>query len=212
MPGEQHYTPCIEDIDPMKCIGYSNVIVHCGINNIKNSGCNVEECAEKLINKVETIRSVCPKSKITINPVLPTKSDLLNARAKQFNGKNFQYINTRYDTLLSYVHFNVFLDERTLLLKEELGRFNNRYDLLHLGSSGIKLLANIVKQRVCGSIVDGRSYAGVQSGRVNSMNGVRVQNEERRSDSVNRVGCESMMAAPITTSSEFPALSQQTES
>ena len=80
---------------------------------------------------------------------------------------------------------------------------------------------------MCGTRVDGRLYTGMSSmnsGRVmraqhglrrmnlGSMNSGRVPNEVRRPDSVNRVGSESMMAAPITTSSEFPVLSQQLES
>lgn len=203
MPGETKYTPRIEDLDPSACIGYSNIIVHCGINDIKYNGCNVEECAKRLINKVEAIKSLCPKSKITLNPLLPSKSDFLNARATQFNRILFHYIDTRHDNLLQTVNFNVFQDEKSWLLKEDLGRFNNSRDLIHLGSSGIRLLVTIVKERVCGSRVDGRSYAGVTSGN----RGMKRVGSVR----VNRVSMN-MMINPPTASDTLPAPSQQVQS
>ena len=203
MPGETKYTPRIEDLDPSACIGYSNIIVHCGINDIKYNGCNVEECAKRLINKVEAIKSLCPKSKITLNPLLPSKSDFLNARATQFNRILFHYIDTRHDNLLQTVNFNVFQDEKSWLLKEDLGRFNNSRDLIHLGSSGIRLLVTIVKERVCGSRVDGRSYAGVTSGN----RGMKRVGSVR----VNRVSMN-MMIDPPTASDTLPAPSQQVQS
>ena len=202
MPGERLFTPIIEDIDPWTCVGYSNIILHCGINNIKNHNANVKHCANKLINKIEEIKAWCPDSKLTLNPILPTKSGLLNTRARQFNMILFDYIARKQDPLIQKLNFSVFLNEKSGLLKGEYGRFNS-YDQIHLGSWGVRLLVKLIKVRVCGSRVDGRPYASV-----NSMNGGRVQNEVRRADSVNRVGSESMMAAPITTSNEFPALSQ----
>ena len=101
------------------------------------------------------------------------------------------------------LNFNIFADERTDLLKNELGRFNN-YDTIHLGSSGIKLLVKLVKERVCGSRVDGRPYAGVSSMNSGRVNG-RVVNGEKRPGNVR-------MMATTTTSNEFPALSQPSES
>ena len=149
MPGERLYSPCIENLDPMACIGYSNIIVHCGINDIKNSGSNVEESVNRLIKKVEEIRSLCPNSKLTINPILPTKSEFLNARCRQFNKALFYYVDSQLDTKLKSLNFDVFLDNTSRVLKEDLGRYINKYDIIHIGSSGIKLLVNIVKERVC---------------------------------------------------------------
>ena len=203
MPGEAIYAPRIEDLDPTACIGYSNIVVHCGINNIKNRGTSVPDCAKRLINKVESIRSLCPKSKVTLNPILPTKIDSLNSRCKQFNNITFDYMDAQQDHFLQRLNFNIFADERTDLLKNELGRFNN-YDTIHLGSSGIKLLVKLVKERVCGSRVDGRPYAGVSSMNSGRVNG-RVVNGEKRPGNVR-------MMATTTTSNEFPALSQPSES
>ena len=97
MPGEQIYTPLIEDMDPWACVGYNNVILHCGINNIKNHNANVQHCADKFINKLEEIKAWCPNSKITINPILPTKSGSLNIKARQFNRFLFEYMDRKQD-------------------------------------------------------------------------------------------------------------------
>ena len=203
MPGKAIYCPLIENLDTEACAGYRNVIIHCGINNIKNHGADVSECAHKLINKVETIRSLCPNSKVTINPILPTKLDYLNVRCRQFNNTIFNYMDAQQDPLLQRLNFSLFLDERTRLLQKGLGRFNN-YDNIHLGSSGIRLLVKLVKERVCGSRVDGRPYAGVSSMNSGRVNG-RVVNGEKRPGNVR-------MMATTTTSNEFPALSQPSES
>ena len=78
MPGERVYTPLIEDIDPWTCVGYSNIIIHCGINNIKGRGANVQQCANKFISKIAEIKAWCPKAKLTINPILPSRSESIN--------------------------------------------------------------------------------------------------------------------------------------
>ena len=207
MPGETVYTPLIDHLDPWKCVGYSNIIVHCGVNNIKNHSANVPEAVDKLIRKVEAIKSLCPNAKLTINPLLPTRSDLINAKAKQFNTLLFNYMDRKADPLIQALNFDVFVDERSHLLKSELGRYNH-YDILHLGSVGVRLLVKLVKVRVCGSRVDGRAYSSV-----NSMNSERVQGRRGtvRSERSRESGMN-MMRAATTTSNEFPALSQHTES
>ena len=143
---------------------------------------------------------------MTLNPILPTKSEFYNTRAKAFNRLVFDYMDRKQDPLLQKLNFTVFLNEKSGLLKGEYGRFNS-YDQIHLGSWGVRLLVKLIKVRVCGSRVDGRPYASV-----NSMNRGRVQNEVRRDDSVSRVGSESMMAPPITTSDIPASPSKQAQS
>ena len=105
-------------------------------------------------------------------------------------------MNTQQDYLIQRLNFDVFVDQRSGLLKDDLGRFN-RNDFIHLGSSGIILLIKLIKVRVCGNRVDGRPYS--------SLNGT-VRSERSRENGMN------MMRAPTTTSNEFPALSQPSES
>ena len=141
--------------------------------------------------------------------MLPTKSYNINARSKQFNKVLFDYLDAQMDPLLQALNFNVFADTNTHLLKKEFGRYNNNFDLIHLGSSGVKLLVNLIKERVCGSRVDGRLYGDVSSenrGRVHNRG--RVQNEMRRFDS-RRVGNVSMMNTTTTSNGTLLVPSQQ---
>ena len=196
MPGERVYAPVIEQIKPQDCIGYNNIVLHCGINDNKNNGTNISQCADGLIKKIESIRSLCPRSIITVNPVLPSKSNILNTRSKHFNKLIFDYIDARRDYQLHYLNFNVFVDERSKLLKDDLGRFKNQYDQIHLGSLGVRLLVKLIKERVCGNKVDGRPYAGVSSINSGRVNGRRSMN---------------MMSTTTTSSGTLLAPSQQSQ-
>ena len=212
MPGERIYAPRIEHLDAQKCIGYNNIIIHCGINDIKDRGTNIPLYADRLINKIERIRSLCPKSIITINPLLPTKSDVLNTRAKQFNKIILDYIDSKRDYQLHYLNFDIFADEQYHLLKDDLGRFNNRHDHIHLGSRGVRLLVQLIKERVCGSKVDGRLYASVSS--MNSGGVNRIRRVGSASESMNRGRAQngvsrSRMNMMATTSDTLSAPSQQ---
>ena len=204
MPGTRVFAPLIEQLDPQECIGYSNIIIHCGINNIKGHGVSVPNCVDRLICKVETIRALCPKSKITINPILPTKSQSLNDRCKHFNKLLLDFIDSTRDHQLHYLNFDVFVDLRSNLLRDDLGRFKNPHDPIHLGSEGVQLLVKLIKDRVCGSRVDGRPYVGVSSMNSGRVNG-RVVKGEKRPGNVR-------MMATTTAINEFPALSQPSES
>ena len=82
MPGEAIYAPTLDMLEPVNCIGYNNIFLHCGINDIKQHDSDVQECAERLIETVERIKIFCPKAKIFIHPLLPTKSLRLNVKAK----------------------------------------------------------------------------------------------------------------------------------
>ena len=66
----------IEDIDPYKCIGYKKIWVHVGTNNIKSIHCrnmdDVKKHFNTLMNKLDTIRNLCPHSKLIVSPILPT--------------------------------------------------------------------------------------------------------------------------------------------
>ena len=85
LPGKRVENFVIDQIQPEECIGYKNVFVHCGINDIKRSGASVDACVKKLIGKLDRICDLCPSSRITVSPVLPTKMGWLNERGRHFN-------------------------------------------------------------------------------------------------------------------------------
>ena len=80
MPGKQITAYTVEDIPSPKSIGpYRNIVLHTGINNIKIH--NRRSCK----SLADEIFSVYPRCKIFLSLALPTKSDLLNRRVREFN-------------------------------------------------------------------------------------------------------------------------------
>ena len=171
MPGKRVQALTIADIDPSSCIGYKNIIIHVGINNLKctkipmiygdSRNINVHDKFILLREKVDYIRSLCPKSNIVVSPILPTKIDWLNQRALEFNQYLFKYLCI---TDIKSLDFNTFLDADLVKLDDSLGCYNSN-DKIHLGRNGIRTLAKLIKDAVLVRGTDGRSYASVTHGK-----------------------------------------------
>lgn len=164
MPGQRIKASKISDINPLDCTGYSNIIVHAGLNDLKPYRANVPELADALITKVEQIRTICPRARVTVNPVLPTLLTSINVKAVQFNNILSTYIDSSApnNNRLRMLDCSSFEDQRTGLLREDLMRYRKR-DNFHLGSDGFYMLSRLIRERVRGSRVNGSSYAGVAS-------------------------------------------------
>ena len=58
MPGQRFWAPKIKDIDPKDCMGYSNVVIMCGINDVKSPDVQCEQrVAELYCNLKSKIKS-----------------------------------------------------------------------------------------------------------------------------------------------------------
>ena len=159
MPGKRVEAFVIDQIDPVCCVGFKNICVHCGINDIKNSRNDVNTCFNKLIDKVETIQALCPTSRITISPILPTRSWSLNNRAIRFNNMLFEY-STNKNSGFGTLNFNCFCDSNGQLL-DSMARYEQPENILHLGSTGIFTLSRLIKSKIFGHFTDGRRYSAV---------------------------------------------------
>ena len=157
LPGKRVLAFTIDQIKPEECSGYKNVFVHCGVNDIRNSG-SPEACANNLISKLEKICQLCPTSRVNVSPILPTRLQHLNQKAIVFNKTLFNYINT-CNSKIGSLDFSGFLDESQTLLDKRFCRYQNE-DPVHLGSTGIFTLASIIRAKV-NSPVDGRMYRDV---------------------------------------------------
>ena len=161
LPGKRLLRFTIDDIDPKACIGYKNVVIHCGINDIRRPQADVRDCATRLIGKLDKISRVCKSSsKIIVSPILPTKLPHLNEKAKLFNQLIFDYIN-KVNPRIGCLDFNNFLDIETGLLADQYGSFRDRTDAIHLGSSGIFTLSRVIVEKIRGNIVDGRLFTDI---------------------------------------------------
>ena len=148
-------TYLIEDIDPVKCIGYHKICLHVGINNLKSRSCRDHNDIIKHFNlfshKLHLIKQYCPYSKIVISPILPTGIQVLNQRAVTFNRMLFSRANWFHE-----LNFNQFCGEDGMLLKMYRCYGNGR-DNIHLGAVGIRVLTGKIKSAL--SLTDTRSYA-----------------------------------------------------
>ena len=88
-PGKQLYAIIIEQIDPLVCASYQNVVLSLGINDIKSddirSRCDVEQVYNRFKTKIHEIVHLNTRARIFIIPVLPTGSEVLNAKVMDFN-------------------------------------------------------------------------------------------------------------------------------
>ena len=183
MPGQRIKAAKIADINPLDCTGYSNIVLHTGLNDLKPYKANVPALADELINKVELIRSICPKARVTVNPILPTMLHSINTKAIEFNAILANYIDSfPANNKLKQLNCREFLDESSNLMKEDLLRYRRRDDY-HIGSNGYFLLSKLIRERVRGARVNSTSYAGItNNGRQSNNAGPKHYNNNLRSN------------------------------
>ena len=177
MPGQKFWAPKIEEIDPVSCMGYSNVVLLCGINNIKQTNIRCEkdvtDCFVVLKQKIKQIQMLSPSVKaVYVCPLLPTKDLTLNRKVNDFNKLIcFDLIPTCKD-VVCVGGFDQFACNRVLagelsMLFDRYGRF----DMLHLNRAGARVLAGLIKHSVFLRLhngVDKRRRTGRVDGRLYS--------------------------------------------
>ena len=149
VPGKRVEAMKVGHIDPLACAGFSNVIIHCGLNDLKGNQPQPNAVFDKLINTTQAIRLVCPKARICVSPILPSKIPIVNESALAFNKLLFKHIESEAKPCLTSVDLNCFLDHRSGCLRGELGRYMSN-DPFHLGRDGYRLLANVFKDMIFG--------------------------------------------------------------
>ena len=150
-PGKKFFAPTIDQINPHNCVGYNNIVIMCGINNVKldtvrnqSDICNVYNILKR---KIECISKLNRKAKIFICSILPTKSRELNNKAISFNNLIFKDL-VMCNYRVSVVHgFNEFVSPSDGLLSRAFSR-PQMYDILHLNSNGTKSLAKKIKNSI----------------------------------------------------------------
>ena len=152
MPGRKVWAPHISDIEPLDCLAYSNVVVMCGINDIRSSkvkgGNDIRTLYHSLKLKVKSIKYLNNKANIFICPILPTKLHDLNRRAIFFNSLLREDLLSNLGVTL-VDGFDGFLDEDILSrdLSKRLDKHGN-IDNLHLNWKGTALLASLIKSAI----------------------------------------------------------------
>ena len=159
----------IDEIYPEGALGFQNVYVQVGLNNIKNKfasidgSIDIEGTFNRWLCKLIAIKQLCPYSRIIVAPIPPTRIRALNDRAIRFNAMIFSSRNTFWQ----HVGFDGFLASNTDLLDENFARYYNAStgfrDRIHLGRNGISKLSLLIRDAVMRprGQVDNRFYAAV---------------------------------------------------
>ena len=144
-PGKRVWASNVDEIDPTCCSSYTNIVLLCGINDIRHNSVNspqqIRDIFCKLKSKIAQIQAFNNQAFIFVCPILPTKLFGVNKKASYFN----QLI---YDDLLQcnygvsvVLDFASFVDE-TGFLSEKLSKSG---DALHLDYAGVRKLATMIK-------------------------------------------------------------------
>ena len=171
VPGKRVEAMKVSQIDPLSCAGYSNVIIHCALNDLKSNRPQPEAVFDHLLSVTQSIRLVCPRARICVSPILPSKMPIFNETALAFNKLLFNHIESEAKPSVTSLDLNCFLEHRSGCLINELGRYMSP-DPFHLGRDGYRLLANIFKNMILGS--------NHRSGRRDSQSGIRPDSSSSR--------------------------------
>ena len=151
MPGRRVAAFTVDQLDPFKCTGFNNIVVHCGLNSIRGEDVSTDDHVRAvyvdLKTRVHDIISVNKRARVYINTLLPTKNETINKKIKLFNSfisddlsksfKDIRIINihARFSTVGGF-------------LSASLSReFNSQgeTDELHINAAGLSLLSYLVK-------------------------------------------------------------------
>ena len=153
MPGKQVYKPVLDDIDPTVACAYQNVVVMCGINDVKKPEVDsegVKSAYIKLKTRIHQIRDLNKGSNIFVCPLLPTKLAGVNRKAMVFNKLIVTDLLSSGLGVTLVRGFDDFLDNSGLLdsrLSKQLDR-HRQPDKLHLNWRGAAMLAGMIKSSV----------------------------------------------------------------
>ena len=174
-PGVRDFAGTVEEVNPIKCIAYQNVVCMFGTNNLKKKEEKSEEDIKKIYRiykgKLEQIRQLNPRCKLLVCPVLPTTDPTINKKILIFN--NFLYNDLQRSSLRINIvwGFAAFVGHNGLL-KSSLHGEHWEGDPLHINLEGTRLLVRLIKQNIfslrrpkgTSSNVDGRTYQAVLQG------------------------------------------------
>ena len=150
MPGKRVPTFTIAELDATKCLGYNNIVVSCGLNDIRKKNIQTHEQVKAVYvdykTKIENISSTNKRARIFVSPMLPTSLPDVNRKCRMFNRLIFDDL-IQFNANISAIHgFDQYVDHVNGCLKEQFLKDDSLF--IHLNDSGISLLAKLVKQSI----------------------------------------------------------------
>ena len=85
MPGKRVAAFTVDQLDPLQCIGFNNIVVHCGLNSIRGSDVSTDDQVREVFvdfkTKISDIVSINKRARVYISTLLPTKCDNINKKS-----------------------------------------------------------------------------------------------------------------------------------
>ena len=157
LPGKRVAAFVVDQIHADKCIGYNNIVVHCGLNDVRQpdvvSDNDVLAIYTKFKSKINQLIYFNKHAKVFINLLLPTKIADCNKKVKYFNKLIVEDL-CRSFSKLKYIDSNKKFCDINNFLSQSLSReFNreNQPDFIHLNDAGVKLLSVTIKNAIFNS-------------------------------------------------------------
>ncbi len=155
MPGKRVEAYIVDELDAMKCIGYNNIVVHCGINDIRSTdvqtNAQVKDAYVNLKTKVDQIVQVNKRAQVYVSLLLPTKLDDCNIKVKYFNKLLTDDLCKSFSNNVRIIsHSHRFCNSRGQLTKHlsrDINK-NNEPDMLHLNEAGLRVLSMAIKNSI----------------------------------------------------------------
>ena len=143
-PGKRVKAAKVSNIDVNECVGYSNIFLCCGTNDLREqyvkSSADIHNTVNELKTKLEIIEQLCPKAKVFVSPVLPSRLPRMNQNIMTFNNL-VESMLQQYLPNTWFASVSSFLDNQGLL-STKLTRGN---DTIHLGPRGIAKFVSHIK-------------------------------------------------------------------
>ena len=175
LPGKRVAAFVVDDIHADACIGYNNIVIHCGLNNVRQadvvSDADVLAIYTNFKSKINQVLHVNKRARVYVNLLLPTKLNECNKKIKHFNHLIINDLCRSYSRVKYIESHKKFCDSNSFLSQSLSREFNtdNQPDYLHLNAAGLKLLSVIIKNAIFNSKrrdgVNQRSGGGGGSGR-----------------------------------------------
>ena len=134
----------IKDIDPASCVGYANMVIVCGTNDLRDEHTKTDQdviqLAELLRSKLTAVKQISPSTRVFVCPVLPTRRMKMNEKIVHFNRLCDEMLASCFADIW-YPGVWQFLDSKHLLSP----RLTRDRDDIHLNVKGIALLVRKIK-------------------------------------------------------------------
>ena len=147
-PGMRAKANKISNIDPSLCIGYSNAVIVCGTNDLRTENLKSPNDVHQLVDilhlKLQKIQTICPRIKIFVTAVLPSRFPRMNKNIIMFNRLVYDMLESSFEQSVWQIGVYHFVDNKGLLAMN----LTRNGDEIHLGNRGLSKFVRCVKHWV----------------------------------------------------------------